>query len=75
MQVNNAAILVRHAWDEATYKETLAVDVAAPLLITEQLAPLMPHGSLVIMVSSGACVRACVRVWRGVFGVGFVAAA
>lgn len=53
LQINNAAILVRGTWDEATYNETLAVDVTGPLSLTEQLAPLMPRDSLVIMVSSG----------------------
>lgn len=52
-QVNNAATLVRTVWDEATYAETLAVNVTGPLLLTEQMLPLMPSGSLVIMVSSG----------------------
>lgn len=54
LQINNAAILVRGVWDEATYNETLAVDVTGPLSLTEQLAPLMPRDSLIIMVSSGA---------------------
>jgi len=53
LQVNNAAILVRGAWDEVTYNETMSVDVLGPLSITQQLAPMMPEGSLVIMVSSG----------------------
>lgn len=62
LQVNNAAILVRRAWDEATYKQTLAVDVLRPLALTQQLTPCMPAaaGSLVIMVSSGWLLRSSV---------------
>lgn len=60
--MNNAAILVRGAWDEATYNETLAVDVLGPLSITQQLAPMMPEGSLVIMVSSGGAQRIVIHM-------------
>lgn len=55
--MSNAAILVRGAWDEATYNQTLAVDVLGPLALTQQVTPRMPAGSLVIMVSSGQLAR------------------
>jgi hypothetical protein len=32
LQVNNAAILVRGAWDEATYNETMAVGRNRPTI-------------------------------------------
>jgi hypothetical protein len=67
MQVNNAAILVRGVWDEATYNQTMAVDVLGPLALTQQLAPRMPAGSLVVMVSSGQSEKLCVDLSGSAF--------
>lgn len=66
LQVNNAAILVRGAWDESTYNETMAVNVVGPLSLTQQLTHMMPQGALVIMVSSGVSnCRRCMCIDTG----------
>jgi NAD(P)-dependent dehydrogenase (short-subunit alcohol dehydrogenase family) len=54
MQINNAGVLVRGALDKATYDNTLAVNTAGPVLLSQALLPLLAPGALIINVSSGA---------------------
>jgi NAD(P)-dependent dehydrogenase (short-subunit alcohol dehydrogenase family) len=51
-QVNNAGILVRQTWDKETYDNTLAVNTAGPVLLSQALLPLLAPGALIVNVSS-----------------------
>jgi NAD(P)-dependent dehydrogenase (short-subunit alcohol dehydrogenase family) len=52
--INNAAIMIRHAWDAESYATTLAVNTVGPPTLTEGLLPSLAPNSLIIMVTSGA---------------------
>eukprot|EP00882_Tetradesmus_deserticola_P028024 GHRQ01031192.1.p1 GENE.GHRQ01031192.1~~GHRQ01031192.1.p1 ORF type:complete len:151 (+),score=47.93 GHRQ01031192.1:367-819(+) len=51
--INNAAIMIRHAWDTESYATTLAVNTVGPLALTEGLLPSLAADSLIVMVTSG----------------------
>uniref|UniRef100_A0A383VG77 Uncharacterized protein n=1 Tax=Tetradesmus obliquus TaxID=3088 RepID=A0A383VG77_TETOB len=57
--INNAAIMIRQAWDAESYATTLAVNTAGPLTLTEALLPSLAANSLVIMVTSGLAGLVC----------------
>ncbi len=55
--VNNAGIAVVKPYDALTvdeWLETLAINVTAPFLLTQQLAPQMPRGSSIVNILSPA---------------------
>jgi NAD(P)-dependent dehydrogenase (short-subunit alcohol dehydrogenase family) len=55
-QVNNAGILVRQTWDKETYDNTLSVNTAGPVLLSQALLPLLAPGALIVNVSSSELV-------------------
>lgn len=51
--MNNAGILTPGVWDQATFDQTIKVNVAGPVQLSQALLPLLSPGALVVMVSSG----------------------
>ena len=50
--VNNAAIN-KEGWNEDIFKETIQINVEAPLLLIDTLLPLLQHGAKIINVTGG----------------------